>query len=66
MYNRLMPNRRGYTDVFLKGVDDFVSYVCQETNVSNGKIRFPCSKCNNLKLFHFEEVKVHLYMSWRK
>jgi len=61
MYNRLMLDRRGYTDAFLQGVDDFVSYACQETNVSNGKIRCPCSKCKNLKFFHFEEVKVHLY-----
>ena len=61
IYNRLMSNRRGYNDAFLKGVDEFVSYTCQETNLSNGKIRYPCSKCKNLKFFHFEEVKVHLY-----
>jgi len=38
-----------------------VSYACQETNLSNGKIRCPCSKCKNLKLFPFEEVKIHFY-----
>jgi len=27
MYNRLMSNRRGYNDAYLKGVDEFVSYV---------------------------------------
>jgi len=37
MYNTLMPNRRGYTNAFLKGIDDFVSYACRETNVSNGE-----------------------------
>jgi len=61
MYNRLMSNRRGYNEVFLEGVDEFVSYACQERNLSNGKIRCPCSKYKNLKFFHFEEVKVHLY-----
>jgi len=35
-----------------------VSYACQEINLSSGKISF---KCKNLKFFHFEEVKVHLY-----
>jgi len=56
-----MSNRRGYNEAFLEGVDEFMSYACQERNLSNGKIRCPCSKCKNLKFFHFEEVKVHLY-----
>jgi len=33
----------------------------EKRNLPNGKIRCPCSKCKNLKFFHFEEVKVHLY-----
>ena len=61
MYDRFMYDRRGYKDAFLKGVDEFVSYACEEKNLSNGKIRCPCSKCKNLKFFHFEEVKVQLY-----
>jgi len=64
MYNRLMFNRMGYNEAFLKGVDECVSYACQERNLSNGKIRCPClfaNKCKNLKFFHFEKVKVHLY-----
>ena len=54
-----MSNRRSYNEAFLKGIDEFVSYACQERNLSNGKIRCPCSKCKTLKFFHFEEVKVH-------
>jgi len=61
MYDRFMCDRMGYKDVFLKGVDEFVSYACEETNLSNGKIRCPCCKCKNIKFFHFEEIKVHLY-----
>jgi len=34
MYNRLMSNRRGYNEAFSKGVDEFVSYACQERNLS--------------------------------
>ena len=77
MYDRFMYDRSGYKNAFLKGIDEFVSYACKETNLSNGKIRCPCSKCKNLKFFYFEEVKVPLYkkgfiselvldMSWRK
>ena len=33
-------------------------------NLSNRKIRCPCSKYKNLKFFYFEEVKVHLYKKW--
>ena len=61
MYDRLMSNRRGYTDAFWKRRDEFVSNASQEMNLSNGKIRCPCPKCKNLKFFHFEEVKVYLY-----
>lgn len=61
MYNRLMPGRKGYTDAFVNGVDEFVSFACQEADLSSGKIRCPCSKCKNLKFLDTEEVKVHLY-----
>jgi len=61
MYDRFMSDRSGYKDAFLKGVDEFVSYACEETNLSNGKIMCSCSKCKNLKFIYFEEVKVHLY-----
>jgi len=61
MYDRLMYDRRGYKDAFLKGIGEFVSYACEETNLSKGKIRCPYSKCKNLRFFYFEEVKVHLY-----
>ena len=61
MYNRLMPGRKGYTDAFLNGVTEFVSFACQQAYLSNGNIRCPCSKCKNLKYLDPEEVKVHLY-----
>jgi len=56
-----MSNRRRHNYALLKGVDEFIFYACQEINLSNGKIRYPCSKCKILKFFHFEEIKVHLY-----
>jgi len=56
-----MYNIRGYKDAFLKGVDEFMCYACEKTNLSNEKIRCPYSKCKNLKFFHFQEIKVHLY-----
>lgn len=61
MYDRLNLDRRGYADAFLNGVDEFVSYASLQTNLSNGKMRCPCSKCKNLKFLTSEEVKVHLY-----
>ena len=61
MYNRLLPGRQGYTDAFLNGVEEFVSFACQQEDLSNEKIRCPCSKCKNLKYLIPEEVKVHLY-----
>ena len=33
MYDRFMSDRSGYKDAFLKGVDEFVSYACEETIV---------------------------------
>ncbi|CAJ2648225.1 unnamed protein product [Trifolium pratense] len=60
MYNRLMPGRRGLTDEFLKGVDEFVSFAIQR-DTSNKEIRCPCSKCKNMKFLDPEEVKVHIY-----
>ena len=37
MYDRFMSDRKGYKDAFLKGVDEFVSYACAETNLSMEK-----------------------------
>ena len=61
MYNRLLSGQKGYTDEFLNGVEEFVSFACQQANSSNGKIRCPCSKCKNLKYLNPDEVRVHLY-----
>ena len=61
MYNRLMPGRRDYTNEFLDGVEEFVSFACQQAHLANGKIRCPCSKCRNMNYILPEEVKVHLY-----
>ena len=48
MYNRLNPGRRGYTDEFLQGIDEFIIFACQnEVYASQGKIRCPCSKHQN-------------------
>jgi len=43
MYNRLLPGRKGYTEAFLNGVVEFVSFALGKTKSSNGKIRCPCT-----------------------
>jgi len=61
MYNRLLPGRKGYTEAFLNGVAEFVSFALEKTNFSNGKIRCPCTTCKNLNFLDSEDVKVYLY-----
>jgi len=61
MYNRLLPGRKGYTEAFLNGVAEFVSFALGKTNLSNGKITCPCTTCKNLNFLDSEDVKVHLY-----
>ena len=61
MYNRLLPGRTGYTEIFLKGLEEFISFACQQPYfLSHGKIRCPCSKCKNQKYLSPDEVKVNL------
>ena len=61
MYNRLMPGRKGYTNEFLNGVEEFVAFACQQAHLAKGKIRCPCSKCRNMNYIMPEDVRVHLY-----
>ncbi|XP_012841495.1 PREDICTED: uncharacterized protein LOC105961778 [Erythranthe guttata] len=62
MYNRLVKSRKGLTDEFIRGVGEFISFaLSQDTFVSNGKIRCPCSRCDNLGFLGIEDVKTHLY-----
>jgi len=51
----------GYTEAFLNNVVEFVFFALGKTNLSNGKIRCPCTTCKNLNFLDSEDVKVHLY-----
>ncbi|CAH9105506.1 unnamed protein product [Cuscuta epithymum] len=62
MYNRVKPGRKGLTDEFKVGVDQFVNFACaQVTFVKNGVIRCPCTKCRNQCYKNPKDVKVDLY-----
>ena len=62
MYNRLLPDRKGYTNEFLIGVELFIHFACRQPIFLNEKkIRCPCFKCKNTKYLTVEEVKIHLY-----
>ncbi|XP_038693762.1 uncharacterized protein LOC119991488 [Tripterygium wilfordii] len=62
MYNRLLPGRKGITDNFLLGVEEFISFACQHPIfLSEGKLRCPCSKHKNQRYLTPDEVKVDLY-----
>jgi len=41
-------------------VAEFVSFALEKANLSNGKIRCPCSECKNLNFLDSEDAKVHL------
>ncbi|XP_019185969.1 PREDICTED: uncharacterized protein LOC109180715 [Ipomoea nil] len=62
MYNRLLPGKRGYTDEFLLGVEEFVNYASTlPVYKASMKIRCPCSKCKNRVHLSADDVRVHLY-----
>ena len=37
MYNRLMSSRKGYTNEFLNGIEEFFSFACQQAHLANEK-----------------------------
>ncbi|XP_031111768.1 uncharacterized protein LOC116015735 [Ipomoea triloba] len=62
MYNRLLPGRKGYTDEFLMGVEEFVNYASTlPVYMDSMQIRCPCSKCKNRVHLSADDVRVHLY-----
>ncbi|XP_070012954.1 uncharacterized protein [Nicotiana sylvestris] len=62
MYNRNYPNRRGLQEDFVEGVDDFIRHAMSlPPYQSKGVIRFPCVRCDCMKLEKSEKVKLHLY-----
>ena len=61
MYNKLLPNWKGYSETFLNGVPKFVSFALERSNLLNRKNRCSYSQCKNLNFLDFEDVKVHLY-----
>ncbi|CAH9108629.1 unnamed protein product [Cuscuta epithymum] len=62
MYNRVKPGRKGLTNEFKVGVDQFVNFACAQVEfVENGVIRCPCTKCRNQCYKNHRDVKVDLY-----
>ena len=62
MYNRQDQNRKGITEEFIHGTDDFIEFAMHQIRfVSNGMIRCPCSRCDNLKFLDEDVVRTHLY-----
>ena len=62
MYRRLNAGKKGYTDEFLFGVEQFITFAChQEMFIREGVIRCPCLKCKNRKYLNPDEVRIHLY-----
>ena len=60
MYNRLMPGRKRYTNEFLKRIEEFVVFGCQQAHLVKGKIRYPYFKCRNMNYIIPDELMVHL------
>ncbi|XP_012838845.1 PREDICTED: uncharacterized protein LOC105959319 [Erythranthe guttata] len=59
---RLVPSRTGLTEEFKAGVDEFICFALSQVNfVSEGDIRCPCSRCDNMGFLNVEDVKTHLY-----
>lgn len=64
MYNKNLPGRKGLTDEFRSGVNDFLEVATSKPEYMSGeKIRCPCLKCKNCKFLNPDEVKEHL---WRR
>jgi hypothetical protein len=60
MYNRLNHGRKGFTDEFRNGLDEFVSFALRQECIVNDNIRCPCSNCKNVPWKHFKDVKLHI------
>jgi len=49
------------SDVYLKGVDNFLQFAFQNSEVE-GEIPCPCTQCNNVSNGSRDEVKEHLIL----
>ncbi|XP_058774870.1 uncharacterized protein LOC131649136 isoform X2 [Vicia villosa] len=62
MYNRLLPGRSGHTYEFLKGVEEFITFACQQREyLKDGVIRCPCKKCKNEDHLTPDEANIHIH-----
>jgi len=62
MVNRLIPDRAGYTDEFISGMDEFIKFACsQQKYLSEKVIRCPCKRCKNMKHLTPDEVNEHVF-----
>lgn len=59
---RLFPGRRGYKDEFLKGIEEFLDFGCQQPDyLTEGLIRCSCKVCKNEKHLTLDDVNVHVH-----
>ena len=61
MYSRLLPDRSGYTQEFLNGLNQFDEFARRQAEFLNGrKYKCPYTKCRNRVYLTLDEVKMHI------
>jgi len=53
---KFLPSRKGYIEAVLNGVAEFVSFAFGKINLSNEKIRCPCTTCKNLNFLYSKGI----------
>ncbi|OMO99515.1 Transposon, En/Spm-like protein [Corchorus capsularis] len=62
MYNKNLPGRRGLTNEFIAGVEEFIQFASTQYEHMDGELlRCPCRKCDNLQFLDPKEVTLHFY-----
>ena len=62
MYNRLHPGRRGHTTEFLKGVEEFMKFACEQKKyLDEGLLRCPCKLCKNENHLSRDLANTHIH-----
>ncbi|XP_074577237.1 uncharacterized protein LOC141833653 [Curcuma longa] len=61
MYRKNKPNRKGLTDEYIVGMEQFLEFATSHVEFMDGeKIRCPCRKCHNGKFLQCDKVREHL------
>ncbi|KAL3516326.1 hypothetical protein ACH5RR_023228 [Cinchona calisaya] len=62
MYKKNLPGRRGFTEEFCTGVEEFLTFASEQFQYKDGSnIRCSCFKCKNFKFQALDKVREHLY-----